>query len=128
MISSIFSNPIYVNPQGYAVIPELSTNSNIPIKDQTYYTKILTDGVIHMETNNPQFTMTQVKDKLQFYIPKVNKPIIFSLCISIDQGHGMLGQWILDTSKIDSDVLLNNLELEDGYNILYENNDLILTE
>ena len=128
MISSIFYNPVYVNPQGYAVIPELMVNSNIPIKDQTYTTKILTDGVIHMESNNPQFTMTQTKDRLQFFIPKVNKPIIFSLCISIDQGHGMLGQWILDTSKIESDVLLQNLELENEYNILYENNDLILLE
>lgn len=128
MISSIFYKPIYVNPQGYAVIPELTVNSNIPIKDQIYTTKILTDGVIHMESNNPQFTMTQTKDRLQFFIPKVDKPIIFSLCISIDQGHGTLGQWILDTSKIESDVLLQNLELENEYNILYENNDLILLE
>lgn len=127
-VKTIFKRPIYINPQAYDVIPELVIGKGHVIDSNVYSTKVLTNGIITMKTSNDKLVMQQLPDKIQFVIPKVETPIVFSLDLHLDYGCCSLGEWILNASDFDVDLLVDNLELENDYNILYEDNGLILLE
>ena len=81
MEKSIFTKPLFINPQAYFVIPELSIiNKCIPFEfgSDTYTFKINTDGIIDSKIIN------------------TNKETILHLDLILNTGNVVLGEWILD--------------------------------
>lgn len=90
MEKSIFTKPLFINPQAYFVIPELYIISKcIPFEfgSDAYTFKINTDGIIDSKIIN------------------TNKETILHLDLILNTGNVVLGEWILDG---DTDNLIIN--------------------
>lgn len=90
MRESIFTKPLFVNPQAYFVIPELSTISKcIPFEfnNGSYTFKINTNGIIDTKVIN------------------ANKETILRLDLILNTGNVVLGEWIIDGNT--DDLIIN---------------------
>lgn len=89
---SIFTKPLFINPQAYFVIPELTTISKyIPYEfnNDSYTFKVNTNGIIDSKIIN------------------TNKETILHLDLILDTGNVVLGEWILDGDT--SNLIVNQL-------------------
>lgn len=90
MEKSIFTKPLFINPQAYFVIPELSTISKcIPFEfnNGSYTFKINTNGIIDTKVIN------------------TNKETILRLDLILNTGNIVLGEWIIGQQL--SDIKIN---------------------
>ena len=92
MEKSIFTKPLFINPQAYFVIPELTTISKqLPYEfsSDSYSFTINTNGIIDSKIIN------------------TNKETILHLDLILNTGNVVLGEWILDGDT--SNLIVNQL-------------------
>ena len=92
MKESIFTKSLFINPQAYFVIPELTTISKqLPYEfsSDSYSFTINTNGIIDSKIIN------------------TNKETILHLDLILNTGNVVLGEWILDGDT--SNLIVNQL-------------------